>query len=255
MEPLPRNEKKLLFPDFTFESWPEVHDYSISQTFESVWSAAIENGLPGTEKWANERDPRLLWRGSLHGKDRNEVINLKSPLLDIQAIGCNLTNKGMRLTSSNQISRSGHCRHRFILHMNGIFNNRYSSAIKWKLLCGSLVFLPSEPLFEEWWNYGVWKPYQHYVPFRNAEELLDRVQYYSQHLDEAAEIAEKGQHLAKSAFDNLDRFVDDTIRSYAEATAHLNSKPCFEERKNLRTDNEFKSLEMLQSDLGPTLCA
>ena len=241
----------LLFPDSTWESWPEVHDYSLPQTAKRVKDAATAYGLPGTTEWFERRKTKLVWRGSSHGSERLELIhNISSPLLDIQATGYNLTNMGLRLSSNNQISRQEHCGYKFLLHMNGIFNNRYSSAIKWKLLCGSLVFVPVKPLFVEWWNYRVWEPYVHYVPFNSATDLLEKVEYYAKHLDEAAEIAARGMQLAESAVGSLDSWLDTTLRRYAEETKHLAQPSC-----GNATNRYYKTLEELQKEYGPTLCA
>mmetsp|Transcript_2089 Transcript_2089/g.3067 ORF Transcript_2089/g.3067 Transcript_2089/m.3067 type:complete len:433 (-) Transcript_2089:119-1417(-) len=248
----------LLFPDSTFESWPEVNDFSLPKSVAKVRKAAAENGLPGSTKWI-KRKPQLLWRGVDHGRERVEMINisLTSPLLDIQAVSYNMTEKGLRLKSLNKVSRDEHCQYRFLLHMNGIFNNRYSSALKWKLLCGSLVFVPVKPLFVEWWNYQTWKPHVHYVPYESSQDLLHKVEYYSRHLNEASSIAQRGMELAQTAFDELPRFIDKTLLRYYELTRHLPRKPCAAPRlgKDAGSEYEYKSLEDLKEEYGPNLCA
>ena len=248
----------LLFPDSTFESWPEVYDFSLAQTMRTILDAAHSNGLPGTRRWEH-RNPKVLWRGVPHGKERMEIIQSQSPLLDVQSTTYNMTRKGMRLSQSNRLSRSEHCSHRFLLHMNGIFNNRYSSSVKWKMLCGSLVFVPSNPVFVEWWNYDVWRRHKHYVPYSSLDDLLQQVEYYNNHLDEAAIIARNGMELVQFALDSLDDWVDDTLIRYAAASSGKDavcrnydssgSKPLDQ------SASRFKSLEELQKEYGPTICA
>lgn len=254
-----RADAPLLFPDPTFESWPEVHDYSLPRTIQNVTDAARLYGLPGTAQW-QRRNPKVVWRGAHHGKERTEILESKSPLLDVQSTSFNITDVGFKLSSSNQISRSKLCSYRFLLHMNGIFNDRYSSSVKWKLLCGSLVFVPTEPLFVEWWNYKVWQPNVHYVPYTALPDLLEKIEYYSNHLQEAAMIAKNGMELAQDAFRAFPDWVDDTLVRYATATKGKGDAICSYVRVNgeLVTKPkgaEFMSLEELQKKYGPTLCA
>lgn len=249
----------LLFPDSTWESWPEIYDYSLPKSVAKVRRAAEDNGLPGSPKWF-KRKPQLLWRGSKMGKTRIEMINvsLTSSLLDIKDTHLNITeDQRIRLKSPNTVTREEHCQYRFLLHMNGEFNNRYSSAVKWKLLCGSLVFVPVKPLFVEWWNYQTWKPNVHFVPYESTEDLLEKVKYYSKHLDEAASIAQRGMELAQAAFNEAPHFIDSTLRRYKKLTGHLPRKACAAPRigKDAGTDYEFKSLEDLKKEYGPEVCS
>lgn len=252
------NDAPLLFPDSTFESWPEVHDYSIPQSMQKIMDAARSHGLPGTVQWES-RNATVVWRGGLYGKERKEMVESESPLLDVQPTSFNFTTAGFKLSSSNQLSRSGLCGYRFLLHMNGIFNNRYSSSVKWKLLCGSLVFVPTKPLFVEWWNYNVWQPNVHYVPYTSLSDLLEKIEYYSTNLQEAASIAKNGMELAQDAFHALDDWVDDTLVRYAAATNGKNGnctyKPLKKGSPRPPSTSVFKSLEELQEQYGPTLCA
>eukprot|EP00546_Thalassionema_frauenfeldii_P008380 CAMPEP_0178920596 /NCGR_PEP_ID=MMETSP0786-20121207/15091_1 /TAXON_ID=186022 /ORGANISM="Thalassionema frauenfeldii, Strain CCMP 1798" /LENGTH=259 /DNA_ID=CAMNT_0020594677 /DNA_START=724 /DNA_END=1503 /DNA_ORIENTATION=- len=255
------NITPLLFPDNTFESWPEVFDFSLPESVAKVRKAAEKNGLPGSQQWMN-RKPQLLWRGYDYGKERNEMINksLTSPLLDIKPTKLNFnfsknaTEGGVRLAPGNRVTREEHCQYRFLLHMNGEFNDRYSSAVKWKLLCGSLVFVPVKPLFVEWWNYQTWKPYIHYVPYKSSEDLLRKVNYYFDHLDDASKIAQQGMELAQNAFNEVPNFIDSTLRRYHQLTGHLPRKPCAA-KKIGGGDYEFKALKDLKEEYGPKVCA
>ena len=245
-------DEPLLFPDNTFESWPEVYDYSLTQSMRKVMDTARSFGLPGTEPWEH-RNATVVWRGGVYGKERKELVESASLLLDIQPTSFNLTAQGFQLSSSNQLSRSQLCGYRFLLHVNGIFNDRYSSSVKWKLLCGSLVFVPTEPLFVEWWNYNVWKPHVHYVPYTSIPDLLEQIEYYSKNLKEAAIIAKNGMDLAQDAFGALEGWVDETLVRYAAATHGKDANCTY--KFDSRPPSEFKSLEDLQEQYGPTVCA
>jgi Glycosyl transferase family 90 len=259
----------ILFPDSTFESFPEVHDYNLQHTIHQVQQAAIRYGLPGTSQWETKRKTKLLWRGSRFGALREKMMNSTSPLLDVQAIAYNLTTEGFRLSSNNQISRKEFCSHRFLLHMNGEYNDRYSSSVKWKLLCGSLVFVPTTPLFVEWWNYQLWEPYVHYIPYSNLTDLLYHVQYYHQHLQEAAIIAKNGMELVQAAFRILPQWIDTTLVRYANVTRELPQTECIsfvlegssssndtdvEDMEATNANLQYKSLEELQTRYGPKVC-
>jgi hypothetical protein len=245
----------LLFPDSTFESFPEVHDFSLKETFQAVQAAAVQYGLPGSNQWL-ERDPQLFWRGSHYGKERLELIQHKSSLLNVESIQYNMTlEKGFHLSSKNKVTRSDHCRYRFLLHMNGEFNNRYSSALKWKLLCGSLVFLPNNPLYVEWWNFKTMQPNTHYVAFSDTAELLHKVQYYQRHLQEASRIARRGMEFVKqAAFERLEQFMDETLQRYAQFAHRLPQETCHNKKYDRNMSAEFKTLEELTKEYGQKIC-
>jgi hypothetical protein len=237
-------EKSLLFPDASFESFPIAQNATTKETARQVVRAAKEYGLPGTGLWL-ERDARLAWRGTVRQGmvERERILNLSSPLLDVKSTTFNY---------KHRLLREEFCQYRFLLHMNGINGKIYSSALKWKLLCGSLVFVPTYPaLFVEWWNYGVWSPFEHYVPYSSPNDLLRQVEYYKLNLHEAARIARNGMLLAQASFDNLDQFVDEMLTRYALATKDLRLLSC--ETKLL--EKEFQSLENLQKSFGPAICA
>lgn len=184
---------------------------------------------------------------------------MSSSLLDVVAI--QHTDKFELSNTAKTLSRPDFCQYRFLLHTNGILPHIYSSSLKWKFLCGSLVFVPTTPLFVEWWNFGSWQPHQHYVPYDSLEDLITQVEYYNAHLDEAAVIAQRGMELGRRAFDELNDFVDDTLQRYAAATRHLEQPNCDHLFRTSPFAAEetttwgFESLEDLQEEYGPTVCS
>eukprot|EP00543_Licmophora_paradoxa_P015354 CAMPEP_0202463700 /NCGR_PEP_ID=MMETSP1360-20130828/59175_1 /ASSEMBLY_ACC=CAM_ASM_000848 /TAXON_ID=515479 /ORGANISM="Licmophora paradoxa, Strain CCMP2313" /LENGTH=139 /DNA_ID=CAMNT_0049086703 /DNA_START=59 /DNA_END=478 /DNA_ORIENTATION=- len=138
--------------------------------------------------------------------------------------------------------------------MNGILQNSYSSALKWKFLCGSLVFLPDDPFFLEWWTVGA-KPFQHYIPYNSPAQLEDRVLEYQTKLDEAAKIAKAGYDLAVTAFNNVYTYAEDHLLHYARATEGKQNRCCKSRgRRREQVVTEFKTLQDLQKEYGPSVC-
>jgi len=253
-----RTSGPLLFPDFTFESWPEVHD-DPAVAVARVLSSAERYGLPGTPGWQAVRDTRIAWRGNVQKKkspQRHRLVSffekLNTNLSDIKSIEYDRRGPTVRMRSRNRLTREEHCRFRFLLHMNGMYQKSYSSAIKWKMLCGALVFVPGNPLFLEWWNYKM-EPYQHYVPYSGEVDLWNKIQNYSVHLQEAERIAQNGFSLAKAAFSDLDTYVDHVLKQYAALTKGLHQPICTFAESLAPT--QPKSLQELQEEYGPTICS
>jgi spore maturation protein CgeB len=115
------------------------------------------------------------------------------------------------------------------------------------MLCGSLVFLQTDPTFYEWWNVGM-QPYVHFVPFATADELVERVEEYAKKPDEAATIAAAGYELAKRAFREMDDYVDEFLVQYRNATTGLNQRICTSKGGDRATVTEYKTLEQIQQE-------
>jgi hypothetical protein len=179
-------------------------------------------------------------------------------ILDVQAIVHGKETDGGQKIRGNSLSREDHCKYRMLLHLNGFNDNQHSSALKWKLLCGSLVFV-STPIFVEWWSAEILKPFVHYVPFSNATDLMNKVIYFIEQLEEAETIARNGMNLAAAAFESLEDFVADTLSNYALAITdklfqeHV-PKCAFHEESGSDNGSRAKSYQELQKEYGPMIC-
>lgn len=245
----------VLFPDYTWESWPEVEDTSSSSLLaQRVLGNATHHGLPDApEKW-KYRDTRAMWRGTSNSLRKDFVSQSKNmtDLLDVQIVN-SYEFGGSKGPIPHYISREDHCRYRFLIHLNGARPDRYSSALKWRFLCGSLVFVQTDPLFYEWWNVGM-QPYIHYIPFSTADELPNLVREYTTKLDDAAKIAQAGFELAKRAFEHMDDYVDSFLVEYRNLTDGLGQRTCRNKGVTPLKPAEFQTLDQLRAEYGPTVC-
>jgi hypothetical protein len=234
------------FPDHTWESWPEVGDFSSHQSSKMIIQTATELGLPGTPEWATKRDPRAMWRGSVLSLTRKAALQSaknRTDLFDFDEV--NFVKD--QLDPEKRVSRKDQCRYRFLVHFNGLKDENSSPTLKWRMLCGSLVFLQTDPTFYEWWNVGM-QPYVHFVPFATADDLVERVEEYTKKPDEAATIAAAGYELAKRAFREMDDYVDEFLVQYRNATTGLNQRICTSKGGDRATVTEHKTLEQIQQE-------
>ena len=258
------NDKNpLLFPDFTFQSWPEAGYFSVSDAVNSTKYAAVKYGLPGTKEWLT-RDDRAAWRGRGDFRNRGVYIEWQknhSDLLDFQPISYEIDETKNETHMTNRASREGQCRYKFLVHMNGLDEGRYSSALKWKFLCGSLVFLKHKPLFFEWWNTGgVMQPGIHYVPYINPADLQVKIQNYRSNLNESIKIAKAGYELALQAFGYAEEYAHDFILRYAELVTSKDQTVCetnAETSATAKTGDEqtrYKTFDTLKEEYGTEIC-
>jgi hypothetical protein len=211
-----------------------------------IIQTATELGLPGTPEWATKRDPRAMWRGSVLSLTRKAALQSaknRTALFDFDEV--NFVKD--QLDPEKRVSRKDQCRYRFLVHFNGLKDENSSPTLKWRMLCGSLVFLQTDPTFYEWWNVGM-QPYVHFVPFATADELVERVEEYAKKPDEAATIAAAGYELAKRAFREMDDYVDEFLVQYRNATTGLNQRICTSKGGDRATVTEYKTLEQIQQE-------
>lgn len=242
-----------LFPDFTWESWPEIDDATPQVLMaQRVLGNATLRGLPGTPEWKQRRYTRAMWRGNNHvlRKDFVTLTQNLTHVFDVQTLTTYGNSEG---PIPHYISREDHCRYQFLVHLNGAKADRYSSALKWRFLCGALVFVQTEPLFYEWWNLGM-QPFVHFVPFSSPDELATRIREYTTNLDEAAKIAKAGHELAKRAFEHMNDYVDEFLVQYENLTAGIPQRTCRSKGPIQAAPSEFQTLDQLKAEYGPTVC-
>eukprot|EP00397_Hematodinium_sp_SG-2012_P039523 GEMP01043165.1.p1 GENE.GEMP01043165.1~~GEMP01043165.1.p1 ORF type:complete len:244 (+),score=23.50 GEMP01043165.1:339-1070(+) len=135
----------ILYPDFTFYSWPESICRERSHAYGDLLSTF--DHVPAFDK----RNATLFWRGGLVG---NPVRSVAVKLLkDVPGADVNFMTWGLvSITGANQamgcVGLDDHCQYKYLAFLNG---NTYSSRLKYELLCGSVVFA-SPPDWVEWWS-------------------------------------------------------------------------------------------------------
>jgi len=192
----------ILIPEWGYVSWPEVHHGSWRDKHASVLAAGA------ARPWAN-RTAVALFAGSQLGNEmrvRAKALALQSPNL---------------MTFTSGVSNEEQCGHKYLVYLEGggPDGGAFSSRLKYLLLCGSTVLIPTGPQgpWLEWFvpalQAGV-----HYVPFREDATDLGDVITSLQRNDTAAErIGSAGRDVARDllSFEGAMCFLRDLIREYS----------------------------------------
>ena len=123
-------------PDFTFWDWPET----------GIDASKLEKDLfrIGSLEFAQRTNYNVLWRGAAGGGSpglRSKLPQVKvlleaHNLSDIEYVTYPLHLDPKSLTIQNACNNR-----RYLLHSEGMYG-RYSSRLKWLLMCGAVVFIP-----------------------------------------------------------------------------------------------------------------
>lgn len=143
----------VLFPDFTFFSWPEsecpgershAYRYLVGQ-FQKLADSEKQDSQAA---WDGKTDT-LFWRGAMTGNRAAIVQTLN---------GVPHTDVALMHWSDNQVTGDNeargcatlldNCKYKYLAFLNG---NSYSSRLKYLMMCGSTVFSAQE-LWSEWWT-------------------------------------------------------------------------------------------------------
>ena len=127
----------------------------------------------------------VVWRGKRSSKKgRIDLLNRygRNPKFDIgdsDSKRCGDPDYKGYLSIKEQLD------YRFILSVEG---NDVASNLKWVMSSNSLCMMP-KPRFETWFMEGTLVPNYHYVLLKDDfSDLEEKMEYYSEHLDEASEI-------------------------------------------------------------------
>ena len=78
-----------------------------------------------------------------------------------------------------------HLKYRYILALEGV---DVATNLKWVMSSNSIAIMP-RPVYEIWFMEGKLIPNYHYIEIKpDYSDLLERVEYYNNHIDEAKEI-------------------------------------------------------------------
>ncbi|CAE7712996.1 Poglut1 [Symbiodinium pilosum] len=191
----------ILYPDFTFYSWPESvcpsSETETSHNYDHLYRHFRQHWGMGA-RWLNRSDT-VFWRGA-------PVEDQGARTVALERIA-EVKNSDAKFISWKTVSSTGQndvqgcvglleqCRHRYLAFLAG---TTYSSRIKYQLLCGSVV-LAQEPRFVEWWSHLL-LPGVHFAPvepgWANIHPLMHLLR---ENPLRAATIARQGQQLAMTA--------------------------------------------------------
>ena len=165
----------ILYPDFTFHVFPE---YNITD-HESYCNELVES-IPFCKKI-----PQIVFRGDMHPHTRPFRTQYIRTDRHYNCQHYDIVYK----TGKTFLSRKEKNNFKYYLHLNGLHDNAYSSALKYGL-CNSVVFYSAPTMYREFWQHpSIFKEGVHYIHTRNPNELDYKLNYYLTHETEAEEIA------------------------------------------------------------------
>lgn len=201
----------VLYPDFTFFSWPEAacppersHGYGyLYALYKRLAQTAAEHP---EDSWASKEDI-LFWRGGrVHNQNRELAIKVfqDKPAVDIAFMDWRNTSITGINGAPGCVGLLEHCKYRYLAFLDG---NTYSSRLKYNLLCGSCVLASRQP-YVEWWTRHL-KAGEDYVEV--ASDWSDAPQKHAQvrwSADGGQKVAESGRRKA------LELLSEDAVDCY-----------------------------------------
>jgi len=135
------------------------------------------------------RKSTVVWRGSTTGSGlRRDFVHALSKRGHDVAFDKVVQGKHDWITRSDMLrpplTLSQQLQHRYLLSLPG---NDVASGLKWNLISGSVVIMPT-PRKETWLMEGRLKPWVHYIPCENHDELEDRIAWLRRNDDRARNI-------------------------------------------------------------------
>lgn len=141
----------------------------------------VEDTIPFEQKIS-----KVLFRGYAHGKpNRQDFIEKYAdhPRCDVRDTAPHSINP-LKWRAEN-MSIAKHLDYRYIMALEG---NDVASNLKWVMSSNSIAVMP-RPKYETWFMEGRLIPNYHYIEIRpDFSDLIERIEYYDNHIDEAKEI-------------------------------------------------------------------
>lgn len=132
---------------------------------------------------------KVLFRGACHGKPRRENFMrmfFDNPLFNIRDTAKDSSNPP-EWQQQKEMTLYDHLSFRYIMALEG---NDVASNLKWVMSSNSCAVMP-RPTCETWFMEGKLIPGYHYIEIReDYSDLIDKIQYYEAHPEEAQAIVE-----------------------------------------------------------------
>lgn len=145
--------------------------------------------------WRNKKDC-ALFRGKVAGKEQR--LKFMQRWFGNPRIDAGVIDRDMKEWAKPKLTIHEHRPYRFILAIEG---NDVASNLKWVMSSNSIAIMP-RPQFETWFMEGRLKPNYHYIEVKpDFSDLLERMDYYSAHPEEA-------EVIIKHAHEYIDQFRD-----------------------------------------------
>lgn len=137
----------------------------------------------------DEKVSKVLFRGACHGKPSRETFLrtfINHPMFDIRDTAKDSSNP-TEWQQQKEMTLYDHLSYRYIMALEG---NDVASNLKWVMSSNSCAVMP-RPTCETWFMEGILVPGYHYIEIReDYSDLIEKIQYYEAHPDEAQAIVE-----------------------------------------------------------------
>lgn len=142
-----------------------------------------------------DKIPKILFRGAAHGKPNRQMFIEKwidNPMCDIKDTAKDSINPPQ--WQSKPISIKEQLKYRYIMAIEG---NDVASNLKWIMSSQSIAVMP-RPKYETWFMEGCLIPNYHYIEIKDDfSDLIEKVNYYEQHPEQAKAIIKNANEYVK----------------------------------------------------------
>lgn len=142
-----------------------------------------------------DKIPKILFRGAAHGKPNRQMFIEKwidNPMCDIKDTAKDSINPPQ--WQSKPISIKQQLKYKYIMAIEG---NDVASNLKWIMSSRSIAVMP-RPKYETWFMEGCLIPNYHYIEIKDDfSDLIEKVNYYEQHPEQAKAIIKNANEYVK----------------------------------------------------------
>ena len=142
-----------------------------------------------------KKENKILFRGDANGKPGRIRFFEKwfgHPMCDLVDTAGHSVNPAEWKGAGMSVEE--HLEYRYIMALEGV---DVASNLKWVMSSNSIAVMP-RPTYETWFMEGTLIPNYHYIEIKpDYSDLLERIDYYNNHIDEAKEIIKHANEYAR----------------------------------------------------------
>lgn len=215
----------ILLPDWSFQFWPETYLFDYGSDLNKILEAAEKIGTD-IEGWRSKSSV-VFMRASMNNSYRIQYLGDSSDtFLDTRHIPFKssyvppgVPNFDINNPNGiNGVERCENSKYKFLLHLNGGLDSDYSSGLRFRLACCSLVFYATNSRQKEWWmDPDIFKEGVHYIHVTSKEDLRNKFKYFMENEKEAHRIAKSGFEFVKKYLmsENVELYYKETLMKYS----------------------------------------
>lgn len=195
----------ILLPDWSFQFWPETYLFDYGKDLNKIIDTAEKIGT-NIDGWRSKNSVVFL-RASMNNSYRTQYLKQDNEnFLDTKHIPFSAAHVPPGIPNFdinnpngiNGVERSENAKYKFLLHLNGGLDTDYSSGLRFRLACCSLVFYATNSKQREWWNDPeIFREGEHYVHVTGRNDLRNKFKYFLSNEEESLRIAKSGLDFVK----------------------------------------------------------